>query len=236
MTTLRLHGGLHEIHILAGAYASPPTGAQADQWDRLAIRSHADALRLLAPLREATWQLRAALAQEGATHAGRLTEHELLGTAASRLVSGQWRVYRKQPAASPASAGSGSAAPVPARSSASAGSGRPASRPATPPAASQRPPPTAPVRTALPPAAAQPAEAPIQHWIEIELVGEDDKPIPHEAYRVELPDGSVAEGRLDAAGFARLDRLQSSGLCRISFPALDRSAWEFVESLPARAA
>lgn len=62
-------------------------------------------------------------------------------------------------------------------------------------------------------------------WIEIELVGEDDEPIPGEKYRITLPDGSVAEGTLDEKGFARVEGFER-GKCQISFPDLDKEAWE----------
>lgn len=62
-------------------------------------------------------------------------------------------------------------------------------------------------------------------WIEIELVGEDDKPIPGEKYQITLPDGSVAEGTLDHNGFARVEGFER-GDCKISFPELDFEAWE----------
>ncbi len=62
-------------------------------------------------------------------------------------------------------------------------------------------------------------------WIEIEMVGEDDKPIPGEAYRIELPDATVAEGTLDDKGFARVDGIES-GTCKITFPNLDQEAWK----------
>jgi len=62
-------------------------------------------------------------------------------------------------------------------------------------------------------------------WIEIELVGEDDKPIPGEAYRVTLPDDSVATGSLDQHGLARIEGIEP-GTCKITFPDLDKEAWE----------
>src|SRR5215472_11821248 len=41
-------------------------------------------------------------------------------------------------------------------------------------------------------------------WIEIELVDEEDNPVPGEPYRITLTDGEeVAEGTLDDKGFAR---------------------------------
>lgn len=62
-------------------------------------------------------------------------------------------------------------------------------------------------------------------WIEIELVGEDDKGIPGEAYKLTTPDGLVAEGTLDQNGFARIEGLEP-GTCKICFPKLDKDAWE----------
>jgi len=48
------------------------------------------------------------------------------------------------------------------------------------------------------------------HWIEIELIGEDNKPIPHEKYKVKLPDGVEKEGTLDQNGWAQIES-QSAG-------------------------
>jgi len=62
-------------------------------------------------------------------------------------------------------------------------------------------------------------------WIEIELVGEDDEPIPGERYRITLPDNSVASGTLDEKGFARVEGFEK-GTCKICFPGLDKEAWE----------
>ena len=62
-------------------------------------------------------------------------------------------------------------------------------------------------------------------WVEIELVDEDGKPVPGERYRVETPDGKVAEGTLDEKGFARINRVKP-GNCKVTFPKLDKDAWE----------
>lgn len=73
----------------------------------------------------------------------------------------------------------------------------------------------------------KPTHEPVEkHWIEIKLVGEDDEPIPGEAYEITLPDGSVASGTLDNEGYARIDNIPVSGNCEIAFPKLDRDAWE----------
>ncbi len=63
-------------------------------------------------------------------------------------------------------------------------------------------------------------------WIEIELVDEEDNPVPGEKYKVILPDGkTVAEGTLDEKGFARVEGIDP-GTCKITFPNLDKDAWE----------
>jgi len=66
-------------------------------------------------------------------------------------------------------------------------------------------------------------------WIEIEMVGEDDKPIPGEKYRITLPDDTVSEGTLDQNGWARVEGFEE-GNCKVTFPDLDQEAWEFIES------
>jgi hypothetical protein len=66
------------------------------------------------------------------------------------------------------------------------------------------------------------------HWLEIELVGDDGQPIPWEEYKVILPDGAPAGGYLDENGFARLENIENPGTCRISFPKLDKDAWDEV--------
>ncbi len=66
-------------------------------------------------------------------------------------------------------------------------------------------------------------------WIEIELVGEDDQPITGEKYKVVLPDDTVAQGTLDQNGWARVEGFEA-GDCKVSFPDLDKAAWEFIES------
>ncbi len=63
-------------------------------------------------------------------------------------------------------------------------------------------------------------------WIEIEMVDEEDQPVPGEPYQVTLPDGeTVATGTLDEKGFARIDGIEP-GTCKITFPELDQDAWK----------
>jgi hypothetical protein len=71
---------------------------------------------------------------------------------------------------------------------------------------------------------------PHRHWIEIEMIGEDDKPVPHEKYKVALPDGSVKEGVLDENGWARVES-DPTGDCEIIFPEIDREAWKYLEAI-----
>lgn len=78
------------------------------------------------------------------------------------------------------------------------------------------------------------AEKKPAHWIEVELIGEDDQPIPYEMYRMQLPDGLEVEGYLDDAGYARIEGLSAAGTCRLHFPALDKDGWQFIETLGAR--
>lgn len=66
-------------------------------------------------------------------------------------------------------------------------------------------------------------------WIEIQLIGEDDQPRPGVRYRILLPDGSASEGTLDGNGLARIDDMDP-GTCMVSFPDLDKDAWEPIES------
>ncbi|HVC61001.1 MAG TPA: hypothetical protein VND19_11660 [Acetobacteraceae bacterium] len=73
-------------------------------------------------------------------------------------------------------------------------------------------------------ATAQPCPLPI-HWIEIELIGEDGKGVPDQAYLIVTPDGAEHRGRTDARGWGRLDGIPG-GTCRISFTELDKDAWE----------
>jgi hypothetical protein len=61
-------------------------------------------------------------------------------------------------------------------------------------------------------------------WISIELRDEEENPIPNERYLIRLPDASTTEGRLDGAGYARVDCIVP-GTCQISFPDIDAREW-----------
>lgn len=62
------------------------------------------------------------------------------------------------------------------------------------------------------------------HYIEIELLDDEGKPIADEAYFVELPDGSSKTGRTDARGFARIDGVDP-GTAKVTFPDLDKESY-----------
>jgi type VI secretion system secreted protein VgrG len=63
------------------------------------------------------------------------------------------------------------------------------------------------------------------HWVEIQVVGEDGKPVPGVRYRVTLPDGqTLAEGSTDDKGAARVEAIDA-GNCKVTFPDLDKEAW-----------
>jgi type VI secretion system secreted protein VgrG len=63
-------------------------------------------------------------------------------------------------------------------------------------------------------------------WIEIVLEDKEGKPVPGEAYRITLPDGTtLAEGSLDEKGFARVDGIDP-GNCIVTFPNMDKGTWD----------
>lgn len=64
----------------------------------------------------------------------------------------------------------------------------------------------------------------LRSWIEVQLIGEDEMPIPNEDYEIELPGGTVKKGKLDDQGTVRVDGMPP-GRCRVTFPALDKGAW-----------
>ncbi len=67
------------------------------------------------------------------------------------------------------------------------------------------------------------------HWIEIELVYEDNgEPVPGEEYAIVLPDGAEVRGLLNERGWARVNFISDPGNCEISFPKLDKSRWKAI--------
>ena len=86
------------------------------------------------------------------------------------------------------------------------------------------------------PPVAKPAVEKETRWVEIQLLGEDGQPIPQEEFLVELPDGKRETGFLDGQGLARFSGLLTSGTCKVSFPQLDRDAWQLIATEPKMAA
>lgn len=83
-------------------------------------------------------------------------------------------------------------------------------------------------------AAAGPAAAPApahepdpakKSWIAIVLKDEEGTPQGGTRYRITLPDGTIAEGTLDAKGEARVEGFDP-GNCKVTFPDLDQKTWK----------
>ena len=74
----------------------------------------------------------------------------------------------------------------------------------------------------------------LRTWIAIELIGEDDQPIPGVAFTVTLPGGTVKEGKLDDKGSVAFMEVPP-GTCTVAFPELDQEAWTAVEEQSASA-
>lgn len=64
-----------------------------------------------------------------------------------------------------------------------------------------------------------------KHWLEIELLDDEDKPVAGERYLVELPDGSKLSGRTDSQGRTRVEDVDP-GTAKVSFPDLDRKTYK----------
>jgi type VI secretion system secreted protein VgrG len=64
-----------------------------------------------------------------------------------------------------------------------------------------------------------------KHWVQIQLVDEEGKPVPRVRYQIEASDGTVTEGMLDGDGMGGRPEL-AGGQCTVRFPDLDAAAWE----------
>ena len=62
-------------------------------------------------------------------------------------------------------------------------------------------------------------------WIGIVLVDEAGEPVSGERYEVTLPNGRKKSGVTDAEGRAKIENIKP-GSCTITFPKLDKDAWE----------
>ncbi len=61
-------------------------------------------------------------------------------------------------------------------------------------------------------------------FVEIELLDQDGNPAVNEWFRVEFPDGTVREGKLDGKGHAWVPG-PKEGTCKLTFPKLDKRVW-----------
>jgi len=90
----------------------------------------------------------------------------------------------------------------------------------------QQPPRTTPLQDEEAAKQGKPPPRPEQkHWLEIELLDDEGKPIAGELYFVELPDGSKLSGRTDSQGCARVEDVDP-GTAKVSFPDLDKTMYE----------
>ena len=64
-----------------------------------------------------------------------------------------------------------------------------------------------------------------KHWIAIELVDAEGRGVADEEFKLTLPDGTTAEGSLDAKGKAKIKGIDA-GACQITFPNRDRDSWK----------
>ncbi|MEC9266480.1 MAG: hypothetical protein VX464_10520 [Pseudomonadota bacterium] len=70
-----------------------------------------------------------------------------------------------------------------------------------------------------------PAKKDKDHFIIVELVGENGEPIPNELCRITLPDGEIVERETNSQGKVEEYGIEE-GDCTIEFPDLDKDAWE----------
>ncbi len=66
------------------------------------------------------------------------------------------------------------------------------------------------------------------HWVTIEMVDEEDRPVAWMAYKITLPNGDIARGFLNDKGRAKITGIPTAGSCQVTFPDLDQDAWTYV--------
>jgi hypothetical protein len=77
-----------------------------------------------------------------------------------------------------------------------------------------------------------PPQEPPKHWIEVELVSDDGRPLAGRRYRLELPDGSVREGVFDDKGLLREEGVDP-GSCSLTLPTESEDEWLALLEQPA---
>jgi hypothetical protein len=63
-----------------------------------------------------------------------------------------------------------------------------------------------------------------QAWVEVQMLGEKDEPVPGLECEIVGPDGALHRGVTDSNGVVRVQPLPP-GQCTMTFPLLDRRTW-----------
>jgi hypothetical protein len=63
------------------------------------------------------------------------------------------------------------------------------------------------------------------HWVEIQLVGEDDGGLAGVVCEVVLANGKTIRRRTDRNGLVRIEGVSTAANCTVTFPELDERAW-----------
>ncbi|MBP5855974.1 hypothetical protein KAJ83_03070 [Marivibrio halodurans] len=198
---VRFDGTLQALVLCASRETARTLVPDGDGWtERWSRLDREGAYRLLAQRRdraETLAEARRALAAEGLTAGrGALDDETVLTTLAERLAGG-WvvEIDRRAPVG-----GWHSDAPAPPEP--------------VPDAVQPDPKPTG-----------VPARKTRDHWITVELVGEDGGPVPNEPVTVTDPAGEEHAGETDSQGQFTVTGIPE-GDCQITFPDLDQEAWE----------
>ena len=72
-------------------------------------------------------------------------------------------------------------------------------------------------------------------WVALRLIDSVGDPVKGVKYKIELPDGSTSEGKLDDNGLAKVES-KKAGMCKISFPEIDAGDWDLGRLAAAAAA
>jgi hypothetical protein len=65
-----------------------------------------------------------------------------------------------------------------------------------------------------------------RHWIEVELVDDENKLVADEPFLIEYQDGQTVSGRTGPDGKARVEGLPAAGQAKISFPRIDSDEYK----------